>query len=107
MGVCRVAESEGRPIDFGDLIPSDSVLRRLSEDLFTLVFLALSTWRVVKDSMVFEGGSWSSIRSEDLLEGLSNRGEDSRSQEETPRSLARRELLALTTLGSRGLICLR
>jgi hypothetical protein len=32
VGVCRVAESEGRPIDFGDLVPSDSVLRRLSED---------------------------------------------------------------------------
>ena len=34
VGVCRVAESEGRPICFGDLIPADCVLRRLSEELF-------------------------------------------------------------------------
>ena len=84
MGVCRIAESDGRPIDFGDLVPSDCVLRRLSEELFTLVFQTLSTWRVVRDSMVPERGSWTSVRSEDLPEGLSDRGEDSRSQEEAP-----------------------
>ena len=80
MGVCRIAESEGRPVDFGDLVPSDCVLRHLSEELFSLVFLALRTWRVVRDTMVLERGSWSSVRSEDLLEGLSDRGEDSHSQ---------------------------
>ena len=43
VGVCRVAESEGRPVDFGDLVPLDCVLRRLSEELFSLVFPTLST----------------------------------------------------------------
>ena len=52
MGVCRIAESEGRPVDFGDLVPSDYVLRHLSEELFSLVFSALRTWRVVRDTMV-------------------------------------------------------
>jgi hypothetical protein len=79
VGVCRITESDGRPVDFGDLIPSDCVLRRLSKELFTLVFPALSTWRVVRDSMVSKRGSWSLVRSEDLLEGLSEMGEDSRS----------------------------
>ena len=57
VGVCRIAESEGRQIDFGDLVPSSCVLRRLSEELFTIVCPALSTWRVVRDSMVSERGS--------------------------------------------------
>jgi hypothetical protein len=84
LGVCRTAESEGRPISFGDLIPSSCILHRLSKELFTLVSPALSTWRVVRESMASERGSWSSVRSEDLPEGLSDRDEGSRSLEETP-----------------------
>ena len=43
VGVCRIAESEGRAVDFGDLVPSGCVLRRLSKELFDLVFPALDT----------------------------------------------------------------
>jgi hypothetical protein len=62
MGVCRIAESEGRPMDFGDLVPSDCVLRRLSEELFSLVFPTLRTWREVRDTMLSERGSCGSFR---------------------------------------------
>jgi hypothetical protein len=55
--VCRVAESEGKAVDFGDLVPTDCVLRRLSEEFFALAFLTLSTWKMVKDFMAFEGNS--------------------------------------------------
>jgi hypothetical protein len=71
-------------VDFGDLVPSDCVLRHLSEELFALAFPTLSTWRVVRDSMVSKGNSGSSVHSADLPEGLSDRGESSRSSEETP-----------------------
>ena len=84
MGVCREAESGGRVLDLGDLVPPDSVLRRLSEELFDFVFPAIDTWRVVRGLMATERGSWSSVHSEDLPEGLSDRGEDSRSTEEAP-----------------------
>ena len=84
VGVCRVAESEGRAIDFGDLVPLDCVLRRVSEELFNLSFPALSTWRTLRDRMANEGGSWSPVRSEDLPEGLSERDEGTRSTEATP-----------------------
>jgi hypothetical protein len=84
LGVCLMVESEGRPISFGDLIPSSCVLHRLSEEFFTLVAPALSTWRVVRELMASERGSWSSVRSEDLPEGLSDRDEGSSSSEETP-----------------------
>jgi hypothetical protein len=84
LGVCRTAKSEGRPISFGDLIPSGCVLHRLSEELFELVSPALKTWREVRALMVSKGGSWTSVRSEDLPEGLSDRDEDTRSLEETP-----------------------
>ena len=83
MGVCRIAESEGRSVNFRDLISPDSVLHRLSEELFSLVFSALSTWGALRDTMATAEGSWSLVRSEDLPEGLSDRGEDSRSTEET------------------------
>jgi hypothetical protein len=84
VGVCREAESGGRVLDLGDFVSPDSVLRRLSEELFNFVFPALDTWRVVKGLMVTERDSWSSVHSEDLPEGLSDRGEDSRSTKETP-----------------------
>ena len=74
MGVCREAESGGRVLDLGDLVSPDSVLRRLSEELFDLVFPVLDTWRVVKGSMATERNSWSSDNSEDLPEGLLDRG---------------------------------
>ncbi len=74
VGVCRIAESEGRPVDFRDLVPSDCVLHHLSKELFNLVFPALSTWRLVRESMASERGSWSLVHSEDLPEGLSDRG---------------------------------
>ena len=84
MGVCREAESGGRVLNLGDFVSPNSVLRRLSEELFDLVFPALDTWRVVKGLMVAERDSWPSVHSEDLLEGLSDRGEGTRSTEETP-----------------------
>ena len=57
MGVCRVAESEGRAICFGDLVPADCVLHRLSKELFALAYPVLSTWRVLRDLMASEGSS--------------------------------------------------
>jgi hypothetical protein len=84
VGVCRIAESEGRAVDFGDLVPSGCVLRCLSKELFDLVFPALDTWKTVKDLMASEGNSWSLVRSEDLPEGLSDRDESGCSSEETP-----------------------
>jgi hypothetical protein len=84
VGVCCIAESEGRAVDFGDLVPSGCVLRRLSKELFDLVFPALDTWKTVKDLMASEGNSWSLVRSEDLPEGLFDRDESGCSSEETP-----------------------
>ena len=57
VGVCRVAESEGRAICFGDLVPADCVLHRLSKELFALAYPVLSTWRVLRDLMASEGSS--------------------------------------------------
>jgi hypothetical protein len=100
-----VAKSEGRVLDFGDLVSSACVLCRLSEELFDLVSPALDTWKVVKGLMAFQGGSWSSVRSEDLPEGLSDRDEGSRSRRKPRRSQVRQGLLGLATLGSRNPTC--
>jgi hypothetical protein len=79
-----VVESKGRAFDFGELVPSDCVLRRLSEEFFDLVSPALDTWKVVRGLMASEESNWHEVRAEELPEGLSDRGEDSRSQEEAP-----------------------
>ena len=79
-----MAEREGRALDLGDIVSLGCVLRRLSEELFDLVSLALDTWKVVKGLMVSEGNSWSLVRSEDLPEGLSGEGGSGGQSEETP-----------------------
>ena len=107
MGVCRIAEGEGRAVDFGDLVPSGCVLRRLSEELFDLVFPALDTWRIVKGLMATERNSWSSIHFEDLPEGLSDRGGIAVCQMRPRRSRVRPRLPGLATLGLRGVTCPR
>ena len=63
MGVCRIAESENRPISFWNLLLVDCVLSRLSMELFPLVFLALNTWHVVRELMASDNGSWPLVRS--------------------------------------------
>ena len=84
VGVCRIVESEGKAAHFGDLIPVDCVLHRLSEELFALAFPALSTWKTIRSFMASEGNSWPLVRSLDLPEGLSDRGEGDHFLEETP-----------------------
>jgi hypothetical protein len=82
--VCRVVEGEDRVLDFGELVPSDCVLRRLSEEFFGLVSPALDTGKIIRGLMVSGESSWHEVRSEELPEGLSDRDEDSRSQGEAP-----------------------
>ncbi len=83
MGVCRLAESEGRAICFGDLIPANCVFRRLSEELFALAFPAISTWKLFRGHMASEGSSWPKVRSDELPEGLSDREDGGNSSDET------------------------
>ena len=84
MGVCWVAESEGKAICFGDLVPADCVLCRLSEELFTLAFPAISTWKLLRDCMASEGSSWHQVRPEELPTGLSDREDGGNSSDKTP-----------------------
>uniref|UniRef100_A0A2N9FJN7 Uncharacterized protein n=1 Tax=Fagus sylvatica TaxID=28930 RepID=A0A2N9FJN7_FAGSY len=84
VGVSHIAESEGRAVDFSDLIPADSVLRRLSEELYAFAFPALNTWRLIKDRMASKGSSWHKVRSEKLPSGLSNREDGGNLADETP-----------------------
>ena len=64
MGVCRIAEIEGRPICFWDLISADCMLHHLSKELFPLVFSALGTWKTFKALMALRGvaGLWFALR---------------------------------------------
>jgi hypothetical protein len=84
VGVCRVAESKGRAICFGDLIPTNCVLRRLLEELFALAFPAISTWKLLRGHMAFEGSSWPQVRSEEFPKGLSDWEDGGNSSDETP-----------------------
>ena len=83
VGVCRIAESESRAVDFGDLISANYVLRRSSEELFAFAFPVLNTWRLIKDRMASEGSSWPQVWSEELPSGLSDREDGGHSANET------------------------
>jgi hypothetical protein len=84
VGVCQVAESEGRAICFGDLILANCVLRRLLEEFFALTFPAISTWKLLRGHMAFEGSSWPQVWSEELPKGLSDQEDGGNSSDETP-----------------------
>ena len=84
VGVCCIAKSESKAVDFGDLIPADCVLRRLLKELFAFAFPALNTWRLIKDCMASEGSSWPQVRSEELSSGLSDPKDGGHSADETP-----------------------
>ena len=84
MGVCCIAKSEGRVVDFGDLILTNCVLCRLSKELFAFTFPALNTWKLIKDRMASEGSSWHQVRSKKLPSGLSDREDRGNSTDETP-----------------------
>jgi hypothetical protein len=81
VGVCRVAESEGKAICFGD----SGRLCALPpiEELFALAFPAISTWRLLRDHMASEGSSWHQVRSEELPSELSNPEDGGDSTNET------------------------
>ena len=98
-----MAESENRPIYFGDLIPADCVLRRLAEELFLLASPTISTWRLHKGHMASEGSSWHEVRSEELPEGLSDRDGEDHSMDEAPSSQARRRVSSPRSFGLLGL----
>jgi hypothetical protein len=86
--------------DFGDLVPADCVLRRLSEELFALAFPAISTWKLLKDRMASEGSSWPQVRSEELPSGLSDREDGGNSLMKPRQSRARRRVTGLRSSGS-------
>ena len=104
MGVCRAAESEGSVLDLGGLVPSDCVLRSLSEEFFGLVSSELGIQESVRGLMVSQGGSWSSVRSEDLPKGLSDGTTIAVPRREPRQSRVRR---GLGTRGRRDPICRR
>jgi hypothetical protein len=54
------------------------VLHRLSVELYSLSFPALSTWGVLRRSMAAGGSDWPAVLSEELLEGLSSSGTESK-----------------------------
>uniref|UniRef100_A0A2N9EJY2 Uncharacterized protein n=1 Tax=Fagus sylvatica TaxID=28930 RepID=A0A2N9EJY2_FAGSY len=67
-----------RPPPLGDYLPTTSVLHRLSAELYSLSFPALSTWGVLRRSMAAGGSDWPAVLSEELLEGLSSSGTESK-----------------------------
>ena len=79
-----MADSEGRAICFVDLIPTDCVLRHLSEELFALAFPAISTWKLFRGHMASEGSNWPQVRSNELPKGLSDRKDGGNFFDETP-----------------------
>ena len=71
VGVSRFAESNlGSPLLEG-FVPFDSVLHRLAVELYSIVYLAISTWEAVRGRMAGNEAEWSLPLSDELPEGFS------------------------------------
>jgi hypothetical protein len=72
VGVSRFAESSLGPPPLESFVSSDSVLHRLSTELYFVVFPAISTWEVIRNWMAANETEWSLPLSDELSEGLSD-----------------------------------
>ena len=91
---CQFANSGLGPSPLGDYLPSSSVFHRLSAELYSLSFPAISTWGAIRQSMATNGSHWPSVLSEELPEGLSSLGrenEDASSEATTSRRVSSRQ----------------
>uniref|UniRef100_A0A2N9INU5 Transposase (putative) gypsy type domain-containing protein n=1 Tax=Fagus sylvatica TaxID=28930 RepID=A0A2N9INU5_FAGSY len=72
VGVSRFAENDlGPPLIEGFVSP-DSVLHRLSAELYSVIYPSISTWEAIRGRMTANEAEWSLPLSEELPEGLSD-----------------------------------
>uniref|UniRef100_A0A2N9H2D6 Uncharacterized protein n=1 Tax=Fagus sylvatica TaxID=28930 RepID=A0A2N9H2D6_FAGSY len=72
VGVSRFAESDLGLPPLEGFVSSDSVLHRLSAELYSIVYPAISTWEVIRSRMAANEAEWSLPLSDELPEGLSD-----------------------------------
>jgi hypothetical protein len=73
MGVSRFAKNGlGPPLIEGFVSP-DSVLHRLSEELYSVIYPSISTWEAIRGRMTANEAEWSLPLSEELPKGLSDK----------------------------------
>ena len=77
IGVCQFAEGNLGPPPLSDYLPSSSVIHRLSEEIYSISFSAISTWGVIRRSMETDKSDWPAVLSEELPKGLSSSGRES------------------------------
>ncbi len=76
VGVCWFAECNLGPPPLGDYLPSSTVLYRLLVELYSLSFPMISTWGVIRQSMLTNETNWPVVLFEELPEGLSSLGRE-------------------------------
>uniref|UniRef100_A0A2N9EXQ6 Uncharacterized protein n=1 Tax=Fagus sylvatica TaxID=28930 RepID=A0A2N9EXQ6_FAGSY len=72
VGFSRFAESDLGLPPLEGFVSSDSVLHRLSAELYSIVYPAISTWEVIRSRMAANEAEWSLPLSDELPEGLSD-----------------------------------
>ncbi len=78
VGVSRFAENDLGLPPLEGYVSGDSVLHRLAAELYSIVYLAISTWGVIRDILVANEAKWSLLLSDELPEGLSSPERESR-----------------------------
>jgi hypothetical protein len=72
VGVSRFAENGLGPPPIEGFVSPDSVLHRLSAELYSVICPAINTWEAVRNRMVANEAEWPLPLSEELPEGLSD-----------------------------------
>ena len=72
VGVSRFAENGLGPPPIEGFVSPDSVLHRLSVELYSVIYPSISTWEAIRGRMAANEAEWSLPLSEELPEGLSD-----------------------------------
>ena len=96
MGVSRFAKNGLGPPPIEGFVSPDSVLHRLSAELYSVIYPSISTWEAIRDRMTTNEAEWSLPLSEELPEGLSDESAErvarEVSSEATPSTSGSRQL---------------
>jgi hypothetical protein len=72
VGVSRFAENGLGPPPIEGFVSPDSVLHRLSVELYSVIYSSISTWEAIRGRMAANEAEWPLPLSEELPEGLSD-----------------------------------
>ncbi len=72
VGISRFADNDLGPPSLEGFVSADCVLQRLVVELYSIIYLVVNTWGVIRNLMASNEVEWLLSLSDELLKGLSS-----------------------------------